>query len=119
MFSLAYIRHVGPTSLQYRIFFDVATGSTQVHPLIAERLNARQLILLRISFCVCMYGCPSRVGMLILCTWHTPVVLSGMHAAALRTLVVSQPQPAPQVRTATDLNDGQQHKVYYRLGARS
>ena len=37
--------------------------------IIAERLSAKQLILLRISFCVgiyvCMYVCPSRLGMLI------------------------------------------------------
>ena len=36
--------------------------------IIAERLSARQLIQLRISFCVCMYVCRSRFGMLILCT---------------------------------------------------
>ena len=46
---------------------------------IAERLSARQLFLLHISFCVCMYVimydmyvcmyvCPSRLGMLIFCT---------------------------------------------------
>ena len=32
MFSLAYLRHVGPTRLQYRIPFDVATGSTYTMP---------------------------------------------------------------------------------------
>ena len=26
MFSLAYLRHIGPTSLQYRIPFDVGNG---------------------------------------------------------------------------------------------
>ena len=26
VFSPAYIRHVGPTSLQYRLFFDVGMG---------------------------------------------------------------------------------------------
>ena len=32
VFSLAYLRHVGPTSLQYRIPFDVATNSTYTMP---------------------------------------------------------------------------------------
>ena len=29
VFSLAYLRHIGPTSLQYRVPFDVGMGLTQ------------------------------------------------------------------------------------------
>ena len=39
--------------------------SELVSSLVAERLNARLLILLRISFCVGMYVRPSNLGMLI------------------------------------------------------
>ena len=38
-----------------------------IYYIIVERLSVRQLILLRISFCVvCMYVCRSRLGMLII-----------------------------------------------------
>ena len=51
--------------------------------IIAECLSTRQLILLRISFCICMYICPSCVGVLIFCMRCAPAVLSGVRAASL------------------------------------
>ena len=53
-----------------------------MHTLIAEHLSARQLILLHISFCVYMYVCPSRLGMLIFYT-QCALELRRTHAAAL------------------------------------
>ena len=40
-------------------------------------------------------------------------VLSSVHTATLLLLA------SPEVWTVMDLNDGQQHEIYYRLGARS
>ena len=53
-----------------------------LHILFAKSLSARQLILLRISFCVSMYVCPSRLGMLISVPGSALKVLR-MHVAAL------------------------------------
>ena len=49
----------------YTKFIKLNLAKISHYTVIAERLSARQLILLRISFCVGMFVCPSRLGMLI------------------------------------------------------
>ena len=60
---------------------------------VAKRLSARQLILLRISLCICMcmYVCLSRLGMLIFCTctWCVLEVWRAHTAAPLLSVGLS------------------------------
>ena len=51
VFSLAYLRHVGPTSLQYKILFDVGNGITQ-KLCCGYRLHPHHALLSCLEFCL-------------------------------------------------------------------
>ena len=82
------IGQAGTSNLRSPLSLFRVSSFAQIKALIAEHLSVRQLILLCVSFCVCMYVCvcPSCLGMLIFCTRYTPAVLSSVRLASLLLL---------------------------------